>query len=104
MLTRPDRAREETFHSFPEGLPGGQAVLYTVMPTTGGPDAASLAVLDLRSGRTTILLRGGSRAQYAPSGHLVYAAAGTLRAVRFDATRLIVGGTASLRCSPSRST
>ena len=29
-------------------------------------------------------MRGGSQAQYVPSGHLVYVAAGTLRAVAFD--------------------
>jgi serine/threonine-protein kinase len=94
VLTRPDRARGEAGHVWPELLPGGQAVLCTVMATTGGLDAASIGVLDLRSGRLTILLRGGSHAQYVPSGHLVYAAAGTLRAVGFDLTRLSVVGPA----------
>jgi serine/threonine-protein kinase len=96
VLTRPDRARGEAGHVWPELLPGGQAaVLYTVMPTTGGLDAASVAVLDLRSGRSTILLRGGSDAKYLASGHLVYGAAGTLRAVGFDLTRLSVLGPAT---------
>jgi serine/threonine-protein kinase len=94
VLTRPDRPRGEASHWWPERLPGDQAVLYTVMAPTGGLDAASLAVLDLRSGRSTILLRGGSHAQYVPSGHLMYAAGGTLRAVRFDPTRLSVLGAA----------
>jgi serine/threonine-protein kinase len=93
VLTRPDRAHGEASHWWPELLPGGQAVLYTVTATTGGLDAASIAVLDLRSGRQTILLRGGSHAQYAPSGHLVYAAAGTLRAVGFDARSMSLAGT-----------
>jgi serine/threonine-protein kinase len=91
VLTRPDRARGEAGHYWPEVLPGGQAVLYTVI-ATGGLDAAALAVLDLRTGRSTILLRGGSDAQYVTSGHLVYAAAGTLRAVRFDLARLSIVG------------
>jgi serine/threonine-protein kinase len=94
VLTRPDRARGEAGHIWPELLPGGQAVLCTVTATTGGFDAASIAVLDLRSGRLTILLRGGSHAQYLPSGHLMYAAAGALRAVVFDPTRLRVVGPA----------
>ena len=38
---------------------------------------------------------GGSQAQYTPSGHLVYAAAGTLLAVAFDAGRLEVVGTST---------
>jgi serine/threonine-protein kinase len=95
VLTRPDRARGEAGHAWPERLPGGQAVLYTVMATTGGVDASSIAILDLRSGRSTTLLRGGTHAQYAPSGHVVYAAAGTLRAVGFDSTRLTIVGTAT---------
>jgi serine/threonine-protein kinase len=95
VLTRPDRVRGEADHLWPEVLPGGQAVLCTVTAARGGLDAASIAVLDLRSGRLTTLLRGGSHALYAPSGHLVYAAAGTLRAVGFDATHAIVIGTST---------
>ena len=44
--------------------------------------------------RQKILMRGGSQAQYVPSGHLVYAAAGSLRAVAFDVERLEPIGTA----------
>ena len=49
--------------------------------------------LDLRTGTQKILVQGGSQAQYVPSGHLVYVAAGTLRAVAFDLERLEVVGT-----------
>jgi serine/threonine-protein kinase len=92
VLTRPDRTRGEVNHSWPELLPDGQAVLYTVTASMGGLDADSIAVLDLRTGRTTTLLRGGRHAQYAASGHLVYAAAATLRAVAFDSARMLVIG------------
>jgi serine/threonine-protein kinase len=95
ILTRPDRARGESGHIWPEALPGGGAILCTVTATTGGFDAASIAVLDLRNDRPTILLRGGSHAQYVASGYLLYAAAGGLRAVRFDPTRLSLAGTAT---------
>jgi serine/threonine-protein kinase len=94
ILTLPDPTHGEANHWWPESVPGGQAVLYTVTASSGGFDAASVAALDLRSGRSTILLRGGSHAQYASSGHLVYAAAGMLRAVGFDPTRLSVVGPA----------
>jgi serine/threonine-protein kinase len=104
VLTRPDLKLGEAGHIWPELLPGGQAVLCTVTATTGGLDAASLAILDLRSGRLTILLRGGSHAQYSPSGHLVYGAAGTLRAVGFDLTHRIVTGTPSQVVPHLRST
>jgi len=93
ILTRPDRDRGEANHWWPEVLPGGQTVLYTATETTGGLDAASIAVLDLKTGRSTILLRGGTHAHYAASGHLVFAAGGMLRAVGFDRTHLMTVGT-----------
>jgi Tol biopolymer transport system component len=95
VLTWPDRARGEANHWWPESLPDGQGLLYTVRATTGAVDALSIAVVDLRTGRPRILLRGGSHAQYVSSGHLVYAAAGTLRAVAFDLTRSSVIGATS---------
>ena len=93
MLTRPNRAGGEADHLWPEILPGGQAVLFTITATTGGLDQAQVAVLDLRTGTQTVLIRGGSDARYVSSGHLVYAAAGTLHAVAFDLARLAVVGT-----------
>jgi len=57
-----------------------------------GVDDSQVAALDLESGRTTTLVRGGSHAIYVDSGHLVYAAAGGLRAVRFDPDRLTISG------------
>ncbi|HET9386064.1 MAG TPA: hypothetical protein VFO67_13015, partial [Gemmatimonadales bacterium] len=91
VLTKPDAGRGEADHYWPEFLPGGQAVLFTVFSTTG-PDNNQVAVLDLRSGMHKILVRG-TGAQYVPSGHLVYVAAGTLLAVPFDLDRLEVRGT-----------
>ena len=108
VLTRPDRAQGELDHLWPEMLPGGRAVLFTITAVTGGLgglDAAQVAVLDLQTGTRTVLVRGGSHAHYVPSGlgspargegeggYLVYAAAGTLRAVAFDLARLETRGT-----------
>ncbi len=93
VLTRPNRAGGEADHVWPEILPGGQAVLFTITATTGRLDQAQVAVLDLRTGTQTVLIRGGSDARYVSSGHLVYAAEGTLRAVAFDLARLAVVGT-----------
>jgi serine/threonine-protein kinase len=87
-LTTPDRAQGEADHLWPELLPGGRAVLFTIMPVTGGLDAAQVAVLDLQTGMYKVVVRGGSHAHYMQSGHLVYAAAGTLRAVPFDLAAL----------------
>ena len=93
VLTTPDRERGEADHLWPEFLPGGQAVLFTVTAVSGGLDNAQIAVLDLQSGTSKVLIRGGSHAHYVPTGHLVYGVAGTLRAVPFDLGRLEVVGT-----------
>jgi len=93
-LTRPDGAQGEADHLWPELLPGGGAVLFTITSRMGAVDSAQVAVLDLRTGTQKVLLRGGSRGHYVTSGHLVYGAAGTLRAILFDPNRIETGGTA----------
>jgi eukaryotic-like serine/threonine-protein kinase len=93
VLTRPDPAKGEADHAWPEMLPGGRHVLFTVTALTGGLGAAQVAVLDLQTGTYRVLLRGGSHAHYVPSGHLVYGEAGTLRAVAFDPAGMEVRGT-----------
>jgi len=93
VLTRPDRERGERDHWWPEFLPGGEAVLFTIASGAGGIENTDIAVLDLRTGTSKVLIRGGSHAQYARSGHLVYGVSGTLRAVAFDLGRLEVVST-----------
>ena len=93
VVTRPDRDRGEADHLWPEILPGGRGVLFTVTAVSGGLDAAQIAVLDLDTGAQTIVLRGGSHAHYVSTGHLVYTAGGALRAVAFDLSRREVQGT-----------
>jgi eukaryotic-like serine/threonine-protein kinase len=93
-LTTPDRERGEGDHMWPEALPGGTAVLFTITSANGDIEAAQIAVLDLRSGRSKVLIRGGSDAHYVRTGHVIYGVAGTLRAMAFDLGRLEVTGPA----------
>jgi Tol biopolymer transport system component len=93
VLTRPNRAAGEADHIWPEILPDGHSVLFTITALTGRLDHSQIAVLDLRTGKQTVLIRGGSDARYVSTGHLLYAAEGTLRAVAFDLARLAVVGT-----------
>ena len=79
-------------HLFPEFLPGGDAVLFTIT-NTQGVDNAQIALFDMETGRHRILVPGGSDARYVASGHIVYGVAGTLRAVPFDLDALEVRGT-----------
>jgi len=89
ILTRPDPAHGELDHLFPSFLPGGRAILFTIA-TSGSADSGVIAALDLKTGQRKTLVRGGSFAEYSPTGHLLYASGGSVRAVRFDVDRLEV--------------
>ncbi len=56
-------------------------------------DDASIAVLSLETGEYRVIVEGGTNARYSPTGHLVYARAGSLLAVPFDLNELRVKGT-----------
>jgi hypothetical protein len=100
--TTPDLTKgAEEDHLFPSVLPGSQSVLFTIAPVAARWGAGRLSgsganvrveVLDLKTGQRRTLIRGASQAEYVDTGHLIYNAAGTLRAVRFDLARLEVLG------------
>ena len=73
VLTRPDAARGEADHVWPEFLPMAVTCSSPSRPR-GGIENAQIAVLDLKAGTYKTLLRGGSHAHYVPTGHLVYGA------------------------------
>ena len=80
-----------TTYAFPSVLPGGRAVLFTI-EQPGPPANTQVAVVDLGNGERKTLIDAGSDAEYFATGHLVFASAGSLRAVRFDIRRLEVFG------------
>ena len=86
QLTSVDPEQGEVAHRFPEVLPNGNGVLFTAF--TDSVEESRLAVFSLETGAVSYLLTGGSFARYSPTGHLVYAIGGTLRAVGFDPDRL----------------
>ena len=90
QLTTPDPERGEANHVFPDILPGGKAVLFSITPAGGSFDEAQIAVLSLETRLYEVLIPGGTSPRYVSSGHIVYAAGGTLRAVGFDVNRLEV--------------
>ena len=89
VLTTPDSERGELDHTWPEILPGGKAVLFTIR-TMGPIENAQIAVLSLDSGEYEVLFPGGSNPRYVPTGHIVYGVGGRLRAVGFDLNSLTV--------------
>jgi Tol biopolymer transport system component len=89
VLTRPDAAKGEKNHWRPSLLPDGRGILFTITALNAAVPP-QVAVLDMKTGQRKILIRGGSQAEYVSTGHLLYAAANTLHAVRFDLGRLEV--------------
>jgi hypothetical protein len=97
-LTTPDHAAGEADHIWPEFLPGGRKVLFTVTAIRDFPatsplsDNSRVEVLDLESGQRTVVLRNASQAKYLTTGHLVYRVATALYAAPFDLDRLAIAG------------
>jgi len=82
LVARPDSTANQLFFQWPQALPGGKTMVLTVYPLIGDP---SVGVLDIKSGKVT-LLAAGNFGRYAPTGHLlVLQSDGTLQAARFDA-------------------
>lgn len=88
-LTTLDPARGERSHFWPEILPGGKAVIFTTWHGSS-IEEAEIAALVLATGERRTLIKGGSRARYLPTGHLVYARKGLLRIAPFDIRKLEV--------------
>ncbi|HJR33338.1 MAG TPA: hypothetical protein VJ817_00180, partial [Gemmatimonadales bacterium] len=94
-IGRLDSARGELQHSWPDVLPNGKGVIFTVSHhgpgSMGGPEE-EIAVLDLATRTHRVLLRG-IFARYAATGHLLYITfEGTLMAVSFDQDRMEIVG------------
>ena len=79
-VTRPIAERGEVGHNWPEILPDGRTVLFTLQTSEG----FSIAILSLDTGQWNTLIEHGTMPRYSASGHLIYAAEGGLRAVPFD--------------------
>ena len=95
-LTRLDSSRGEHAHLYPQSLPGGRGVLFTVRLGKDFADtrASNIAVLDSAKGTWTTVLEGASFARYA-AGRLVFVRGDSVFSTRFDVSGLAVTGTAA---------
>jgi len=96
-FTAMDTTTGEIDHSWPEVLPNGRGVLFTVTRAT--KNAADrgrsyyIAVADIPSGKHRILVNDAMYARYAASGYLVYVTTGrTLMVAPFDQESMKVTG------------
>ncbi len=90
-LTTLDVARGEFSHRWPEWLPDGETVLFTV-GTSGSWSDAEIVAQSVTSGKRTTLVRGGTNPHYLSNGSLVYAQDGRIMNVALDASTLTSKG------------
>ena len=92
-VTTLDSTNGEISHRFPQILPGGKAILFTIkLNSIASFDEAIVAVQRLDTGERKIVIRGGTYARYIPTGHLVYARNKSLFVVPFDLDHLEIQG------------
>ena len=90
VMTTP--AEGELLHAGPHPLPNGRGVVFTVFRGAVALSTSQVAVYSHETGEHRVLA-DGSPAQFAPSGHLVFASRdGGVSALRFDADTLDTTG------------
>lgn len=93
LVATPDATTHERSYRWPQMLPGDDGVVFTIATSDiVSFDDARIAVRSLKTGEQHELLRGGSFARYVAPGYLLYARAGALQAVRFNAATTAVEG------------
>jgi serine/threonine-protein kinase len=96
-FTTLDSGKGETDHIWPDVLPNGKGVLFTVVyggnSDANGRRPLSVAVAEVPSGKHRILVNGATFARYSPSGHLLYVTTDrALMMVPFDQNSMTVKG------------
>ena len=85
-------------HRWPQALPGGDAILFTLSSFRRAFEDASIAAVSLKTGEIKILVPSAYFGRYLPTGdatgHLAYVHEGALFGVPFDPARLELRGTA----------
>ncbi len=93
-LAAPDATKGERTYRWPQVLPDGKAVLFTIgwLSSPQDYDNADIAAYSFATRSVTTLVKGGSMARFVPPNTLVYSRAGTLYAVPLDLSAMSVAG------------
>ena len=92
-ITKVDSAGGESSHDWPDVLPNGKGILFTIH-YLGGKSPA-IGVADIATGKHRVLV-SGVRARYSHTGHLLYSTAdGTLMMAPFDQGSMTLKGDAT---------
>jgi eukaryotic-like serine/threonine-protein kinase len=97
QFTTLDTANGETDHTWPDVLPNGKGVLFTVTFSgkngVKGSTSHAIAVAEIPSGKHRVIVQDAIYARYAASGHLLYVTADKrLMVVSFDQNSMTVTG------------
>ena len=90
VLTKVDTTTDESAHVWPDFLPDGKSVVFTSW--NGSAERSRISVVSLADGHVSVLVSGGTQPHVAPTGHLLFAVGGAVRAVRFDPVRRSIVG------------
>jgi serine/threonine-protein kinase len=96
LVLAPDTEKGERTYRWPDLLPGGRAVLFTIgaLDSPNNFNDAQIAAYSFETGKLKVLLQGANMARFVPPRTLAYSRAGILYAVPFDPDRLEVVGQA----------
>jgi serine/threonine-protein kinase len=85
-LTTVDSAAGERSHRWPEFLPDGRSVLFTVgmLEKPGDYDDSAIDIVDVKTGARRNVYQGASLARVAANGRLLVASRGVIQALPFD--------------------
>ncbi|HZN04542.1 MAG TPA: hypothetical protein VFD06_13245, partial [Candidatus Polarisedimenticolia bacterium] len=85
-LTTVDSAAGERSHRWPEFLPDGRSVLFTVgmLDRPGDYDDSAIDIVDLQTGERRNVYQGASMARVTAGGRLLVASRGVVQALPFD--------------------
>ena len=84
-------AEGETAHRWPAFVPGTRDVVFAAGSGFNW-DAGRVAIQSLDAAEHRVLFEGGTNPRYASTGHILFARAGSLFAVPFDAARRVTVG------------
>ena len=96
-LTKLDTSKGERTHRWPEALPGGKRILFTVgsARAPSNYEGAEVDLLDLATGRRTKVFEGGSMPRFVPPDRLVVVRGNTVLGATFDPSGSAVAGEAA---------
>ena len=80
VIATPAPESRELRLGWPDMLPGNRGVLFTAITLAG----SDVGVLDLRTGKRTMLAEQAAFARYSPTGHVVFERHGRLEAAQFS--------------------